>query len=152
MLNSKIYHNDELLDIKEERDLVPWYPYLIAMSCGNKEGAVIHLSERDFISREEEECLTWRLENIKKVYRRCKRKHEEFNIEEVYQKECWLFPRPELRILVERVADQGNKATIEGVYDRMHERYRDEWRKELLEYGYDAEWIEEWIYKGRKEH
>ena len=48
MLNSKIYHNDELLNIREERDLVPWYPYIIGVSCGDKNGAVIHLSSMDY--------------------------------------------------------------------------------------------------------
>lgn len=151
MLNSKIYHNDELLDIKEERDLVPWYPYIIAMSFGDKDGAVIHLSSVDYIARHETEMLTIYLERLKKIYRRCKRKHEEFNIEEVYRREfCYFYEQPELLPLVEKVAEQGNKATIDGVYMKMAEFYRNEWRRILIEYGYDAEWIEEWIYKGRK--
>ena len=151
MLNSKIYQNDKMLNIRKERGLVPWYPYIIGTSCGDKNGAVIHLSSIDYITKHEIETLDFYLDRVKKAYRRCKRKHEEFNIEEVYRKEfCWLFERPELRPLVDRVAQFGNKATYDGIYLKMSEHYRQLWRKELLKYGYDKEWVEDWIYKGRR--
>lgn len=151
MLNSKIYHNGELLTIKETKDLVPYYPYIVATSCGDKDGAVIHLSSMDYITIHETEMLDIYLERLKKIYRRCKRKHEEFNIEEVYKREfCGFGERPELRPLVERVAELGNKATYDGIYLNMSEYYRQEWREELLKYEYDAKWIEDWIYKGRR--
>ena len=88
---------------------------------------------------------------MKKAYRRCKRKHEEFNVNEIYKKEiCLLGERSELKPLVERVAELGNKATYDGIYLRTAELYRQEWKEELLKYGYDEEWIEDWIYKGRR--
>ena len=152
MLNSKIYHNNELLNLKETKDLIPYYPYLIGSSCGDKDRAVVYLSSIDYITMHEIEMLDFYLERVKKAYRRCKRKHEEFNIEEVYSKEFCLFgEQPELKPLVERVAKLGNKATYDGIYLRTAERYRQEWREELLKYGYDEKWIENWIYKGRKE-
>lgn len=151
MLNSKIYHNDELLNIKEKRDLIPWYPYIVGASCGDKDGAVIYLSSMDYITQHETEMLDIYLERLKKIYIRCKRKHEEFNVEEIYRRElCGFGEKPELRTLVERVAELGNKATYDGIYLKMSEHYRREWREELLRYGYDENWIEEWIYKGRR--
>lgn len=151
MINSKIYCLDKPLDIREERDLVPYYPYIIGVSCGDKDGATIYLSSTDYITTHETEMLDFYLESIKKIYRRCKRRREEFNVEEVYRREfCHFSEKPELRPLVERVAELGNRATYDGIYLRMSEIYRREWRKELLKYGYDEEWIEDWIYKGRR--
>lgn len=152
MLRSKIYHKDKLLEINDERSLVLWYPYLITMSYATKEDAIIHLSAKDFITKEECEILDFYLEQMLKEQRRCKRKHEEFDVEKVYQKICCsIIPRPELKPLVERVAELGNKATYEGIYLPSAEYYRNEWRKELRKYGFEEEFIEKWIYRWRRD-
>ena len=75
------YNNDIVpLRIDFERDAMPFYPYLTIMMNGDKDGnTIIHLSSESYVDTDENEHLSWYLEDIKKYWRKCKRKKIEFN-------------------------------------------------------------------------
>lgn len=148
----KIYlsgHNLIPLAIKEPKDLIPYYPYLIGMSTRTKDGdMVVHLSEESYIDREEREHLGWRMDEIKKYYRKCKRKFQEFNKEEALSK-VWFYgenPPDYIVEMVNRVATDGNKATIDDLHDPMHEHMRKLHYDLMVEAGWDSDLAYMWVY------
>lgn len=146
--NSKFYiytpdGRSHRLDIHTRKDLALYAPYLVAMAAGNGEGCTVHISSTCFIDREEAEHLTFELDRAKQLYRRCKRKKQLFDRSEAYREISWngeyetaQSDEPAKQI-VDRVAEQGEKATIDGIHDRLHDYYRREFLDYLLEMGYD---------------
>ena len=46
------------LRINSKKDLIPYYPYLTSIMCGDSEGnTIIHLSKKSFVDAEEEGIL-----------------------------------------------------------------------------------------------
>ena len=146
---TKIYAYDhELipLDIKTEKDLVPYYPYLVCMSYTNKEGYMCYyLSIQSFVDIEEQERLTDSLNSMLRYYRKCKRKKEPFDIEEACDK--IFFPQECHEELAKRVQQFGEKAVIDGLHTRMHQVYRKELYEEMLRVGYTPLRAWHWVYK-----
>lgn len=146
---TKIYaHDHELvpLDIKTEKDLVPYYPYLVYMGYTDKEGYICyHLSVQSFVDFEEQESLTYSLNSMLRYYRKCKRKKESFDIEEAC--DTIFFPQECHEELAKRVQKFGEKAVIDGLHTRMHQVYRKELYEEMLRVGYTPLRAWHWVYK-----
>ena len=116
------------LDIHTYHDLIPYFPFLECIGVHSKEKSTVVLSRKSFVDTKEEEMLTFRLELLKKYYRKCKRNKKSFDQKEAaknvffsknfdglseYEKE-----------LLNRVDEFGEKATIDGLHMCMHEYYR----------------------------
>lgn len=151
----KIYaaENDVIpLRFEKPSDLIAYYPYLISTSYGNQDGTgTVHLAQRSFIDTEEEEMLRWRMNNAKIVYRRCKRNHVPFD-RKAAEKAISLFDelRPfEIEIL-DRVEQDGEKASIEGLHDALHDRMRDEWYQLMVDNGWEEPVAYRWVYGWRR--
>lgn len=127
--NVKIYigNSQEPLKISSHKDLIPYYPYLIGMVFYDnvERKSVVRLSSKSFVDREERECLERRLQELIKIYNRCKRKKIEFDVDEALTRVVWSGWNEEpYRELANRVKENGKKATIDGIHLQMHERYR----------------------------
>lgn len=152
-LKSSIYlgwDNEEPLDIKEERDLVPYYPFVI--SCGAFEHGVgtMHLMSKSWVDYEEEDVLEAYLQQILKIQRRCKRKKVEFNVDEVFEEVCYPFYfHEEIKTLIERVKECGKKATYDGIHLSSKNYYRDQLVEEMIKFGYSEDVAKTWVYEGR---
>lgn len=151
----KIYHGWDILPLKieTEKDLIARYPFLVKMSASDKNGGIVRLSEKSYIDMAEEEHFTYMLETLKRYYRSCKRNKKQFDKEEALRR--IVFPsddRPEKHEieLVERVAEFGEKATIEGVHDPVHDRMRDEWYNMMIEAGWNEIEAYHWVYGWRR--
>lgn len=151
-LKSKIYvgwDSDKPLDIKEERDLVPYYPFVISMGAFNNGVGTIHLMSKSWVNYEEEDTLKFYLEQILKIYRRCKRKKIEFNVDEVWEEVSNIFwKRDEIRELIERVKEHGKKATYDGIHLSSKNYYREQLIKEMIKFGYPEDVAKTWVYDG----
>ena len=144
-----VYIGDNILPLRmeSEKDLIPYYPYLESIMVSNKEtGGIIRLHTRSFIDEEEEERLTWRLNELKKYWRRCKRRKEPFSTEEALKKICFFDPQDYEKKLVTRVAEFGEAAIIEGIHDPMHERMRNELYELMIKYGWPEPQAYRWVY------
>jgi len=148
-----IYHEDKQhrLDIHSYKDLVPYFPYIIAVGCfnGEKGRQTIVFSSRSWVDREEEDHLTWVLEDAKKEYRRCKRKKIPFDIDACLARMS-TFNADIKREVVKRVAEKGDKADIKG----LHFPHYDKWDRAMLaqemsRVGYNDFEISRWVYQGR---
>lgn len=139
----KIYAADnDVIPLKFEKpaDLIAYYPYLVAEMYGKN----IHLSCRSYIDSEEEEMLGWRMEEVKRIYRRCKRKKVPFDRNEAENLlSLWTFPEKEI---IDRVEELGEKATIEGIHNPMHDQMRKEWYELMVNNGWDKQTAYRWVY------
>lgn len=149
ILNSKTFIGNNIIPLRMDsyKDLVPYFPYLVATSCGDKESAVIRLTNESFVDSEERETLQWYLDDIKKEWRRCKRKKIEFNVDEVSDKIG--YDKEFIKILADEVARNGNKAEIPyNAHMPLRDYYRIELYKEMVKVGYSkfqsAEWCFGW--------
>ena len=151
--NYKIYaaHNDVIpLKFEKQADLIAYYPYLVAMMYGdNKNGCgIIQLSERSFIDSEEEEWLSWRMNEVKRIWRKCKRNKEPFTREITKENlGAWCVePDGYKKEIIDRVEKFGDKATIEGIHDPMHDKIRKEWYELMVNSGWDKQTAYRWVY------
>ena len=154
ILNSKIYFGDNIVPLRIDsyKDALPYFPFLVGMIAGNKEGATIRLAERSFVDAEEEEMLTWELNNFKRYYRKCKRKKIPYNVDEALEK-CIYFngDREFYRPIAEAVSKYGNSAEIpENMHLRTHEYYRKLLYKDMREAGYSCHEACTWCFGWRR--
>lgn len=143
--NYKVYAADHIVPLAMtcEKDLVPYYPYIVTVMVSTKEeGGVIHLSPRSFVDEEEEEILNINLNRLLKKYNSCKRKHVPFNPDDYL---TYWFSDANSKLLA-RVMEFGNKATIEGIHLSYAQHMRKDLYEEMLRVGY-SEWeAEYWVY------
>jgi len=145
------FHGDQLLDIKCLKDLLPYAPFLIGMSYGDKDGNYIaHISSRSFVDEEEEERFTWYLDEVKKLYRRCKRKKIEFTEEYVLEQLSWLRDTKTVSEFYRRVKEHPTSAKFTGLHDGIHQYYRKQLAEAMVEAGYTQEQTDEWVYNNNK--
>lgn len=149
----KIYaaHNDVIpLKFEKPADLIAYYPYIVAMMYGdNKKGCgIIQLSERSFIDIEEEDHLNWKMDAVKAVYRRCKRKKKPFDRKAAaeavsYWNEGMTKCDEEI---INRVEKFGERATVEGIHDAWHDRLRQKWYELMIANGWDESTAYQWVF------
>lgn len=138
------YHK---LDIKSRKDLMPYYPYLIAAGYHDKDASVVHLSIQSYVDEEEAEHLGWYLRDAISEWKRCKRKKIEFNIDDVYEKlNCFHFKNDALKEIVTRVAKDHEKATIDGIHLSLQDHNRETLYNDMIEAGYDKDNAYRWVY------
>lgn len=147
----QVYANEhELipLKIKSKKDLVAYYPFLVAFMFSNKEtGGHIHLSKRSYIDEEEDEWMKWKLDELKRYYRKCKRNKVEFDDKEAMKLISFYEPVEDYKLeLLRRVKMFGNRATSEGVHDPMHDHMRKQWFDLMLENGWEKWTAYRWVY------
>ena len=140
ILNAKIYlpYANRPLLINDMKDLIQYYPYLIASACfDNVEGrSIIQLTSESWVDTAERRSLTFELQLLIKIYNRCKRKKIEFDVDSAVNEICFgNFKREQITELAQRVKLNGSKATIDGIHLPVHERYRRELVDEMLRNG-----------------
>lgn len=147
--NVKIYvgGSKESLQINSEKDLIPYYPYIVASASFNnsERKSIIQLSKESWVDTEERDQLQFNLNQALKVYNKCKRKGEPFDKDLALHIICPLTFNLEIcEEIVDRVAKYGKKANIDGLHLMMHEIYRRELVEVMLnnglnpaDYGYE---------------
>lgn len=123
-------------------DLIPYYPYLIGTGAYSKEHSHIELSQRSFVDSEEDEIMSWKMNDLKKMWRKCKRLGVEFNFDYVKEKQGdYLTTDPNYKRLVELIMDKGDKTELNDIYaanihSRISEYYRNELYETMISSGY----------------
>lgn len=136
------------LRIDSQKDLMPYYPYIVAISVGNSDGTqIIHLSEKSYVDSEEEEHLTWNLDELKRYYRRQKRKHQPFDSDEALKKIMFFDGGAEYKKeLVNRVKEFGEKATIEDIHIPFMDTMRQRLYEDMVAAGWNKDRAYEWCF------
>lgn len=136
----KIYVPNQILplEVNDQEDLIPYYPFLVSsMSSDKALGGTIHLASESYIDTEEREYLTWTLNDLIRIWKRCKRKKIPFNKEEALAQTTLFTPREHEEEIADRVAKFGDKATIDGIHIKSHDRYRQDLYEEMVNNGWD---------------
>lgn len=126
------------IQINNLKEITPYYPYIICLSAHTKDVDNIVLTNESYVDSEEREMLIWRLDQIKKVYRRCKRKKINFTLDETYKDAGGYFGNTKvIEELFKRVSENGDKATIDGLYLPFWDLMRQYLYDEMIAVGYD---------------
>ena len=138
--NARIYigNSQQPLNFNKMEDLIPYYPYIISIAAGDKNGEMIRLTSESYIDIMEKDSLQFYLKQILCIYNRCKRKKCEFNSEEVLKKLSFISDKDALKILIKRVKKDGKKAIIDGIHLNYCNFYRREMIEELKKHHMDT--------------
>jgi len=143
------------LAINNLKDLAPYYPYLISVGVWSKEGrCTIVFSNESFVDQEEREFMSWELRDALAEYKRCKRKKIPFDVEEymIKRKNSWHSESNYTREIVNRVAKDGLKANLDGLYSIVKDKWdRVPLAKELKRLGHNDFFINTWVFGYRNE-
>ena len=94
------------------------------------------MEDNNYVDVEERERLEFDLKELIKEYKRAKRKHEPFE-----PKGSWYN-----QAIIDRVKEQGTKATIEGIHLPLLNYYRKTLAQEMEKNGYEDLDIIKWVY------
>lgn len=145
----KVYIGDTLVKTDTEKDRALYYPFLVSFGGFNGDVDTLHLTSNSFITVKERGYLNYFLENMNKVYRRCKRNKTPFTyekaIETIFLFDEHRYEEP-LHELYERIC-KSRKVNIDGIHikDGMTAYYRNEWLKELIRVGWQYDEAKKWI-------
>ena len=144
--NTKFYIKDQQIAIRNQRELAPFYPFLVGIHCSNKEGGTVNLSSCSYVDAHEKEILTFYLNELKKQYRNLKRKNQEVTLDSLLTRVSWN-DNQYVRALAERVLEDGNNANIDGiVMNGIIPVYRQSLLDDMMAMGYPERVAYEWIY------
>ncbi len=148
--NTRFYVDENIIPLRidNQKDLMPYYPFLVGMAFMDKDGGVVRMSKRSFVDTEEEMFLEFDMTELKKMKRKAKRKHEKFNPEEAAKQLNFNNREPaDYQIeMANRVAKDGDKATFKGLHRPMSEYYRNQLLEDMVEAGYPRNKAKYWIW------
>ena len=128
------------------------------MSSDKALGGTIHLASESYVDTEEREHLTWTLNDLIRIWKRCKRKKIPFDKEEALSQTTLFTPREHEEEIANRVAEFGDKATIDGIHLKLHDRYRQDLYEEMIKNGWDESrsyiWcfgFDRWVKRNKEE-
>lgn len=150
ILKSKVYIGRNIIPLKfeTEKDLIPYYQYLVATSSTTNGIGEIRLSTESYVNKQERETLEWYVKDCQKYMNKCKRKKEIINIEHFdnqYNKNVY-------REILIRLVDKSKEFTLDGIYLPMSEYYRKELYDEMVKNGYSEYDSKKWCFGSRKEY
>ena len=150
--NTRFFINEKRIVIRNQSELAPFYPFLIAIHCADKDGGIVHMTSRSYVDEHEEDILAFYLKELKKAYRHCKRKGIEVTTSALMEKITWN-NNDYVQLLAERVAADGEKANIDGMtMDGIIPVYRKCLLEDMIAMGYPEAAAREWIYNKGNSH
>lgn len=137
ILNSDVYIGDSETPLKLTcyEDLIPYLPYIIGLSVRGKEKSYMRLSSESWVDREERDTLEFYKKRLVRIYKRCKRKHEIYDVNKAQNEVCFLITPKAVKELARRVGEKGQKAELDGLHLESCEYYRRNLVKEMLAHG-----------------
>lgn len=146
--NIQFWAGGDQVDIKSQKDLMPYYPFIVAFSCGD----IVHMSYRSYVDAYEEQTLQFYLNMAQKEYRAAKRKKLEIKPETVSKKISWNND-PYVQEIVKRVIETKGKGTIDGLtMTGMVPVYREALFNDMIAAGYDENFARQWVYEHGNTH
>ena len=145
----------EVLDIKTERDLALYFPYIVWMMASDSAKAVIHIGSNDYIRSREIYLLTWYADKARMIKKRCKRKKVLYLPCEAYDeimKKYLLSDNNATQIaeITKRIGYEKRKSfkTVSDIKLPSLDFYRNVWFEDLVNiYGYSEEFAKQWVWR-----
>lgn len=151
---TKIYLKDELLEIKTEHDLVPYYGNMCGIVCGTKEDGVfkkcLHITSVPYFLSQDWEWTERVYKDIQTIWRRCKRKNIPFTLNYV-KEHLWHDDEPCVESMFSEIKKHPYAKLVRGKYhSTWMQRYRDKLVETMREFNYTEDQINEWVWNGRR--
>lgn len=145
------------LKVKSLKDLIPYAPYVPAMSFGNGDSVVYVIGQKSFITIEEEERFGWAIKYAQRICKSFKRKHEELTLEELTSKVGYFYScRDDIPDWVVKICERvlehpySKCIKIDDLSNPFHNYYRQNLYNDMIKYGYTEHEAHEWVYNGNK--
>lgn len=157
LINTIIYCKNEILDIKTERELVPYYGNMCGIICATREDGKIkkniHISSVPYFLSQDWEWIERLYKDVQRIWRYCQRKKIPFDFTYV-QSKVWMGDE-ELALpdIVKDVAEHPYKKIECGKYHSTRwgvQHYRELMIETMKKYGYTDEQIYEWVWNGKR--
>ena len=149
---TRFFIDNKQIAIHNQKELAPFYPFLVSLHCADKDGGIVHMTSRSYVDEHEEDILLFYLRELQKAYRNCKRKKIEITVEALMEKVSWNSNKY-VKLLAERVAVDGEKATIDNLsMDGIIPVYRECLLKDMMSMGYPERAAREWVYNKGNSH
>ena len=150
ILKSNVYIGWNIIPLKfeSEKDLIPYYPYIVGSSATTNGVGEIRLSTESYVDRRERESLEFYTKECQRYVNKCKRKEEIINIEHFDNQ----YYRDVYRKILIRLVDKTKEFTLDGIYLPMAEHYREELYREMLKNDYSEYDSKKWCFSWRKEY
>ena len=150
ILKSNVYIGWNIIPLKfeSEKDLIPYYPYIVALSATTNGVGEIRLSTESYVDRSERESLELYTKECQRYVNKCKRKKEEINLDHFnneYYKDIY-------KEILTRLIDKSKEFTLDGIYLPMAEYYRKELYNEMVKNDYEINRAKLWCFGWRKEY
>ena len=152
--NTKIYIRDMPLEIKTERDLVPYYGNMCGIICGIHEDGVIkkclHISSVPYFLSEDWSWTERVYKDIQRLWKQCKRKKIPFTLEYV-KKHLWYDEQPFIESMFNEIKEHPYAKLVRGKYHStwMH-HYREILIETMREFNYTEDQINAWVWEGKR--
>ena len=151
----KIYaYNNEIIPLRidSQKDLMPYYSFLTSFRSGNKDGdCIIHLSSQSWVDIEEKERLEYKMDDLKRYYRSCKRKKVPFDKDKALKMISFFTPEQYEFELVDRVSEYGEKSTIDNIHTSYHDKMRQSLCDDMIKEGWPKSQATFWCFGFRKD-
>lgn len=140
------------LDIKNKYDALPYFPHIVGIGFGSKDGrSVIYLSSRSYVDEREEEHLQWIISDIRRAFKKRKRKKQVISPELLYEDiYVWKDEENLYKKLINRFMQNHSNPDISDIHTTMSEYYRNELKDEMIKEGYSEEETIDWIWGNKK--
>ena len=153
ILKSNVYIGWNIIPLKfeTEKDLIPYYPYLVATSATTNGVGEIRLSTESYVDRRERESLEFYTKECQRYVSKCKRKKVEVNLDHFdtmynqYNKDIY-------KEILTRIIGKSKEFTLDGIYLPMAERYRKELYDEMIKDEWESNKAKLWCFGWRKEY
>ena len=138
------------LDIKNCKDLTPYYPFLITSAASSKDKMTACITSMSYVDIEYREKIAILYKSAKREYLRCKRKGIPFDIDEATRKIKWSSLNSDA--LEREICKQVSIHPYGKPKFDSFEDFSKNWKKELLveemiKVGYTEEQARDWCYK-----
>lgn len=150
MLKSKIFIESNIvpLKIETEKDLVPYYPFLIASSGSENGIGSFRITDESYVDREERQILDYYTNECKDYIKKCKRNKQDVDIEHFkneYQPDIY-------NQILSRLLDKSCEFNLYGIHTYMAEYYRIQLYNEMIRVGWTPSQALLWCFGWRKEY
>lgn len=130
-----VYVGDNKVKVHEYRDIIPYLAHIIVFAGSAKGGqATVKLSVDSYVDRYEREMLQYAMDDLLRIYRKCKRQKIEFCAEDAVNQISW-HEKDVAMELAKRIEQSGKKANFDGLHIKVCEFYRKHLAKEMMRHG-----------------
>ena len=143
----EVYSGRNIVPLKfeTEKDLLPYYPFLVSAQIWSDGKGRIELTTKSYVDICEEEHLSTLLNDGLRYYKSCKRRKVPFDVDECIKKSA-LFPADYNREIAERIAADGLKANTEGIHVPIYDTERRWLYEDMVKAGWDEVKAYEWCF------